>query len=156
MRILAPDSPDLESLRALNNEHAQELSFADAPRFTHLVSQAFFARNIGTSAFIIAFDETADYDSPNFLWFKSRFPRFAYVDRVVTAAAARGQGHAATLYNALFAAAAKAGHTQITCEVNADPPNPASDAFHEKFSFLPIGSAALPNGKAVRYFSRPL
>jgi len=156
MRILAPDSPDLESLRALNNEHAQELSFADAPRFTHLVSQAFFARNIGTSAFIIAFDETADYDSPNFLWFKNRFPRFAYVDRVVTAAAARGQGHAATLYNALFEAAAKAGHTQVTCEVNADPPNPASDAFHEKFGFLPIGSADLPNGKAVRYFSRPL
>jgi len=154
--MLTVHTPELDALRALNNEHAQELSYADAQRFTHLVAQAFFAQNIGTSAFIIAFDETADYDSLNYLWFRARFPRFVYVDRVVTAAAARGQGHAATLYKALFEAARAAGHTQVTCEVNADPPNPASDAFHEKFGFKPIGSAALPNGKTVTYFARPL
>ena len=156
MQILSHASPGLKSLRALNNEHAQELSFADSPRFTHLVSQAFFARHIGTSAFIIAFDETADYDSENYLWFRARFPRFVYIDRVVTAAAARGQGHAASLYRALFAAARAAGHVQLTCEINTDPPNPASDAFHAKFGFCPIGSAALPNGKTVRYFRASL
>jgi predicted GNAT superfamily acetyltransferase len=156
MQTLTPTSSDLASLRALNNEHAEELSFADDVRFGHLVAEAFFARNIGTEAFIIAFDENADYDSPNYLWIKARFPRFAYVDRVVTAAAARGRGHAATLYHALFEAAARAGHTQVTCEVNADPPNPASDAFHAKMGFAPIGSAALPNGKTVTYFARPL
>ena len=156
MQILTPVSPALESLRTLNNEHARELSFAGAPHFTHLVAQAFFARHIGTAAFIIAFDETADYDSENFLWFRARFPRFVYVDRVVTAAAARGQGHAATFYNALIQTAREAGQTQLTSEVNADPPNPASDAFHAKFGFAPIGSAALPNGKTVRYFSRSL
>jgi uncharacterized protein len=156
MQILTATSADLAALRALNNEHAQELSFADAPRFTHLVTEAFFARHIGTAAFIIAFDETADYDSPNYLWFRGRFQHFVYVDRVVTAAAARGQGHAATLYNALFEAARAAGHERITCEVNEDPPNPASDAFHAKFGFCSIGSAVLPNGKSVRYFSRPL
>jgi predicted GNAT superfamily acetyltransferase len=156
LSLLTTSSPLLESLRTLNNEHAQELSFADARRFTHLVREAFFARHIGTSAFIIAFDETADYDSPNYLWFRARFPRFVYVDRVVTAAAARGQGHAAALYNALFEAARAAGYDRITCEVNADPPNPASDAFHAKFGFAPIGSAALPTGKTVSYFSKPL
>jgi predicted GNAT superfamily acetyltransferase len=155
MQILTPSSLELETLRALNNEHAQELSFADAPRFTHLVAQAFFARHIGTSAFIIAFDETAAYDSPNYLWFRERFPRFVYVDRVVTAAAARGLGHAGTLYNTLFELARAAGHECVTCEVNADPPNPGSDAFHAKLGFTPIGRAAV-NGKTVRYFSRPL
>jgi len=155
MRILDLNGP-LAPLRALNNEHAQELSYAAGPRFAHLVAQAFFARHIGTSAFIIAFDETADYDSPNYLWFRVRFPRFVYVDRVVTAAAARGQGHAAALYNALFEAAREACHERITCEVNADPPNPASDAFHAKMGFAPIGSATLPNGKTVSYFSKPL
>lgn len=156
MQRLTPASPDLETLRVLNNEHAQELSFADASRFTDLVREAFFARHIGTAAFIIAFDQTADYDSENFLWFRARFPRFVYIDRVVTAVAARGQGHAATLYNALFEAARAAGHERVTCEVNADPPNPASDAFHAKFGFLPVGSTVLLNGKTVRYFSRPL
>jgi uncharacterized protein len=153
---LTPSSPDVEQLRALNNAHAQELSFADAPRFAHLLSQAFFARHIGTEAFIIAFDQDADYDSENFLWFRARFQHFVYVDRVVTAPEARGRGHAAALYNGLFEAARAAGHEQVTCEVNEDPPNPASDAFHAKFGFRPIGSAPLANGKKVRYFARPL
>ncbi len=52
MQILTPDSPGLTLLRALNTEHAQELSYTEAPHFTHLVAQAFFARHIGTSAFI--------------------------------------------------------------------------------------------------------
>ncbi|HYP63850.1 MAG TPA: hypothetical protein VEQ16_08180, partial [Acidocella sp.] len=90
MRPLTTATPQLEALRALNNAHAQELSFADAPRFAHLVAQAFFAWHIGTDAFIIAFDQNADYDSENFLWFRARFPRFVYVDRVVTGPQARG------------------------------------------------------------------
>jgi predicted GNAT superfamily acetyltransferase len=152
-----PASPQLEALRTLNNEHAQELSFAGQPRFAHLAASAFFAATVnGTEAFIIAFDQDADYDSPNFLWLKQRFARFVYVDRVVTAPAARGQGHAAALYAALFTAAKVAGHERVACEVNAEPPNPASDAFHAKLGFQEIGAAALANGKTVRYFARPL
>jgi uncharacterized protein len=153
---LSLNTASLPLLRALNNEHAQELSFADEPRFAHLVANAFFAAHIGTEAFLIAFEQDADYDSKNFLWFRQRFSRFVYVDRVVTAAAARGRGHAAALYNALFAAARAAGHERVTCEINADPPNPGSDAFHAKFGFQEIGSAVLLNGKTVRYYERGL
>jgi hypothetical protein len=38
----------------------------------------------------LAFDQHARYDSPNFLWFGARYPRFVYVDRIVVAASARG------------------------------------------------------------------
>jgi len=148
------DSPIFEALRALNNAHAQELSFADAARFKHVVDQAFLAAHSGAAAFIIAFDQDADYDSPNFLWFRARFERFLYVDRVVTAVEARGQGHAGGLYKALFAAARDAGHDLVTCEVNVEPPNPASDAFHAKMGFAVIGSAVLEHGKTVRYYSK--
>lgn len=153
---LSLSTSHLPLLRDLNNEHARELSFADNARFAHLVAGAFFAAHIGAEAFIIAFDQDADYDSENFLWFRHRFSRFVYVDRVVTAAAARGRGHAAVLYNALFAAARAAGHERVTCEINADPPNPGSEAFHAKFGFQEIGSATLPNGKTVRYYERGL
>ncbi len=45
-----------------------------------------------------------------------------------------------------------ADHTCIGCEINADPPNPASDAFHARFGFRNIGSAALVDRhKTVRY-----
>ncbi|HEY4252475.1 MAG TPA: dihydrodipicolinate synthase family protein [Roseomonas sp.] len=146
------------ALLALNNAHARELSWLEPARLWHLVAQAFLARRIGEAeAFLLAFDEGADYDSPNFLWFRDRYRRFVYVDRIVTAEAARGRGHARRLYAALFAAAAAAGHDRVVCEVNADPPNPASDAFHAALGFVEVGRAAIHGGdKTVRYFSRLL
>jgi predicted GNAT superfamily acetyltransferase len=117
------------------------------------VRAAFWARRIGAAdAFILAFDQDADYDGENFLWFKSRYDKFVYVDRIVVAAAARGRGLARILYQGLFAAASAAGHTMIVCEVNADPPNPESDAFHAAFGFREVGTAPLRSGeKTVRY-----
>jgi hypothetical protein len=45
----------------------------------------------------------------------------------------------------------------VVCEVNADPPNPASDAFHAALGFAAVGSAANHGGgKTVRYFCREL
>ncbi len=145
-------------MRTLNNDHAEELSYADADRFGLLLERSFFAAAINnTEAFLIAFDQNADYDSPNFLWFRDRFLKFVYIDRVVTAPAARGRGHAVALYDALFQAARKAGHTLAVCEVNVDPPNPASDAFHARLGFIAAGNATLPDGvKKVRYFARSL
>ena len=50
---------------ALNNEHAEELSWLEPAELSHLVSQAFYARRIGNlEAFLLAFDQTADYDIP--------------------------------------------------------------------------------------------
>jgi predicted GNAT superfamily acetyltransferase len=63
---------------------------------------------------------------------------------------------ARTLYDELFRRAAAEGVPMIGCEVNSDPPNPASDAFHERLGFAEVGRAALPGGtKLVRYLSRP-
>jgi predicted GNAT superfamily acetyltransferase len=146
------------ALLALNNAHAEELSWLEPERLVHLVRSAFSARVIGqVEALLLAFDQGADYDSPNFLWFRARFPRFVYVDRVVVAPAARGRGHARRLYRELFGEARRAGHDRIVCEVNREPPNPASDAFHAALGFVELGSARIHDGsKTVRYLSRPL
>jgi predicted GNAT superfamily acetyltransferase len=143
---------------ALNNDHAIELSWLEGDRLAELVGRAFVARRIGAvDAFLLAFDQDADYDSPNFLWFRSRYRRFVYVDRVVVARSARGRGHARRLYDDLLAHARRAGHDWIVCEVNREPPNPASDALHAALGFTEVGSARLPDGiKAVRYLARPL
>jgi predicted GNAT superfamily acetyltransferase len=151
-------SPLSAALLCLNNAHAQELSWLDPARLTHLVSEAFFARRIGdVDAFLLAFDRNADYDSPNFLWFRERYPRFVYVDRIVVASSARGRGLARLLYGELFAQAARAGHSCVVCEVNSEPPNPASDAFHAALGFAEVGSASIHGGgKTVRYLLRKL
>ncbi len=143
---------------ALNNEHAQELSRLDADRLVELAGRAFLARHIGSvEAFLLAFDQDADYDSPSFLWFRARYPRFVYVDRIVVARSARGRGLARRLYDDPFRHALRAGHERIVCEVNREPPNPASDAFHAALGFSEVGSAAIHDGsKTVRYLARSL
>ena len=149
---------DLPAILALNNEHAAELSWLEPQRLSYLLGQSFHTRRIGRlEAFIMTFDQDAHYDSPNFLWFRERHPRFVYVDRVVVAGFARGRGHARRLYQDLFDRAAQAGHSIVTCEVNAKPPNPASDAFHAALGFVEAGGAAIHGGaKSVRYFTRDI
>src|ERR1700737_1553426 len=155
---LSRDEALAKSLLALNNAHAQELSWLEPARLEHMVAQAFLARRIGNlDAFLLAFDQGADYDSPNFLWFRARYPRFVYVDRIVVAASARGRGCARRLYRDLFEHAESAGHERVVCEVNIGPPNPASAAFHAALGFAEVGRASIHEGrKTVRYLSRAL
>src|SRR3982074_1758710 len=75
----SPGEPLGKALLALNNAHARELSWLEPERLEHLIEQAFLARRVGNlGAFMLAFDQDARYDSPNFLWFRSRYPRFRY------------------------------------------------------------------------------
>ncbi|KMS60397.1 GNAT family acetyltransferase [Novosphingobium barchaimii LL02] len=145
------------AMMALNNAHAIELSFADEARIGMLVDEAFLAARIGMiDAMLIAFAQGAAYDSDNYRWFEARYASFVYIDRVVTAPQARGRGLARQLYAHLFAAARAAGYERIVCEVNSDPPNPASEAFHRSLGFAPVGEALLGNGKTVTYLALAL
>lgn len=142
---------------ALNNAHAVATSTLDAGALDRLLGMAFHARQFGggTEGFLIALDQSAPYDSPNFQWFRERRAQFVYIDRVVVAPQARGRGLARLLYRTLFTAARQAGHERVVCEVNTDPPNPESDAFHAAMGFAETGRATLPDrGKSVRYLER--
>jgi predicted GNAT superfamily acetyltransferase len=153
------DSPNLAALLALNDGHVSATSALTAAQLTALLSQAFHVglRARGRDAFLIALDQDAISASPNFQWFKSRYRRFVYIDRVIVAPKMRGRGLARKLYEDLFAAAAHAGQQLIGCEVNVEPPNPASDAFHEALGFSEIGRGALAGGqKIVRYLMKEL
>lgn len=150
---------DLAPVLALNTANATETSALDEPALRALIDQAFLATAVtgpeGLSAFLIALDQDASYASPNFRWFQARYPRFVYVDRIVTAPAQRGRGVARALYEDLFARARAAGHDRIACEVNRVPPNPGSDAFHAALGFTEVGTAEIHGGlKTVRYLLR--
>lgn len=139
----------------LNNAHAVELSVLSEREFQTAAATAMFARGYADPyGFMLAYDETASLDSVNFNWFKRRYPRFVYIDRVVIAAPARGRGLARRLYRELIGAAVAAGHTVVGCEVNIEPPNPISDAFHASIGFTEVGQATLADrGKTVRYLA---
>ncbi len=149
---------DLAPYLELNNQHSVQLSPLDAIEFARLVKNAFRASaSAQPLSFLLAFDATADYVSPNYLWFRARHARFIYVDRIVIEIAGRGRGLARQHYAALFDAARTSGHSLICAEVNSDPPNPASDAFHAALGFVEAGRAVQPErGKSVRYLVREL
>ncbi len=146
---------DLNWVHALNRAHETELSPLSPEEMRAHLSGATYARQAEGGAFLIAHDETAAYQSPNFLWHKARFDRFLYVDRVATAATHRRRGLAAALYRDLFAFAEARGTPRVVAEINSDPPNPESDAFHAALGFVTVGEAFLADrGKTVRYIAR--
>ena len=98
-----------------------------------------------TSSALIAFDQDADYDSPNFLWFRERYGRFVYVDRNVVAPAQRVPQPCPLAAVRSVREARRLGHDQIVCEVNTEPPNPASEAFHAR-----LASSSRSAGRAAR------
>jgi len=158
MATLTRDLDDAAVL-ALNNAHAAETSALTPESLTALRAMAFLAVGVdrGAAAFLISLDETAAYDNPNFAWFRARFERFVYIDRVITAPHARGRGLARTLYHQLFAQATAAGHTRVVTEVNAEPANPVSDAFHASLQFELLDRVAVPvQHKVVSYLVKRL
>ena len=61
----------MPAILALNNAHATELSSLNAEQLQSLIGQAFYAQHIDNAGgFLIALDETADYPSPNYLWYR--------------------------------------------------------------------------------------
>ena len=152
-------SRDADVILSLNNANAVETSVLDGPGLSALLNSAFYARGVGrgATAFLIALDHNASYANPNFEWFKAARESFVYIDRIIVSNSARGQGIARLLYRDLFAAAKRAGHRRVVCEVNIEPPNPASDAFHASIGFEGIGQATIHGGKkTVRYFEKLL
>ena len=146
---------DIGWVHALNTVHEVELSPLTEAATARLAGKAFAARVADPeAAFLFAFDQDADYDSPNFLWFRQTYDRFVYVDRVAVSDLHRRKGLAGALYDALFTAARAAGHDRVVCEVNSAPPNPGSDAFHAARGFRMVGEAHLGDrGKTVRYLA---
>lgn len=108
----------------------------------------------GLLGFLVAFGPGAAYASPNYRWFAARHADFLYVDRVIVAPEARGQGLARRFYAALEEEARRRGVPRLLAEVNREPPNPASDAFHAALGFREVGTARLGPAKTVRYLER--
>ncbi|MGE0615869.1 MAG: GNAT family N-acetyltransferase [Bacteriovoracia bacterium] len=112
--------------------------FQNAARFT-VVRTAPAATGVGKLAgFLLAFDETASYQSPNYLWFKARYPDFVYVDRLAVAPEFRKSGIGRRLY-ADIEAFALPRTRRVTCEVNLRPSNETSLRFHRGIGFNEVG-----------------
>jgi predicted GNAT superfamily acetyltransferase len=141
---------DFPAILALNAESVHFLSPLDAARLHRLHAQAAYHRVVESNgrviAFLLALREGADYDSPNYIWFAQHYTRYLYIDRIVVADAAQGQGAGALLYDDILAFAAAAKVDRLTCEFDLQPPNPASAKFHHRYGFREVGTQWLGGG----------
>ena len=149
--IRPADINDFAAILALNEESVHFLSPLDLPRLSALHAQAALHRVVEVddrvAAFLLAFREHADYDSPNYLWFEHRYETFLYIDRVVVGRALQGTGLGRRLYQDAFAEAQRSAVPRLTCEFDIDPPNPVSAGFHAGFGFVEVGRQSAAGGK---------
>lgn len=97
-------------------------------------------------AFLLSLGTGQPYESENYQWFEQRGVRHQYIDRIVVAPSARGTGVGQAMYESVFERARERGANEVTAEVNLDPPNPRSMAFHEGLGFRQVGEQSTKGG----------
>lgn len=106
------------------------------------------------AGFVLVLDPGLAYESRNYAWFSERYEAFCYLDRVAIDARARRRGVGTAIYDAVEAEAARRG-VPLLLEVNVEPPNHPSLAFHAARGFEEVGTLAHDGGaKVVRLLAK--
>jgi predicted GNAT superfamily acetyltransferase len=109
------------------------------------------------SGYALAFPSDAPYDGEEFGTLRKRLSDpFIYIDQVAVAPNMRRNGIASSLYLALEREAESQAVSVLCCEVNLEPPNPTSLAFHLARGFQQLGELATEDGRRVALMSRQL
>ena len=137
---------ELDSVVALNNAAGTTILPLDAARMRDFFQQAAYFRVAEAdghlAGFLIALREDAAYTSPNFLWFRERYPQFLYIDRIVIAQRYRGLGLGRVFY-ADAISYAEVRVPLLACEVFLEPPDDVSVLFHGTYGFQEIGQQVM-------------
>jgi predicted GNAT superfamily acetyltransferase len=110
------------------------------------------------AGFCLALAAGADYDSVNFLWFGERYGDFVYLDRVAVDPAFKRRGVGRAMYAEVERLIAERCPTaeQFTLEVNIEPRNDESLAFHHALGFVEVGQQDTDYGTTVSLMTKPL
>jgi predicted GNAT superfamily acetyltransferase len=106
--------------------------------------------------FLILIRPGTAYPSDNYAWFEAKFDHHLYIDRIAVSEFAKGRGVGRAFYDDASRIAAKNGDQRLTCEVNVEPPNPQSMAFHERVGFRRLIDRPSRDQKIVAMFEKPL
>ncbi len=151
MEIRPAAAGDAPGILALNLESEWALSPLDRAGLAALLDAAQVALvaedRDDVAGFALALAPGAAYDSANFRWFDQRFDSFLYLDRIAVAGTHRRRGVGAAIYEAMEEHARRAG--RMCCEVNLEPRNDASLAFHAARGYGEVGTLEHPGGKRV-------
>jgi len=162
MITIRPVEPrDHASLLALNNAAVPAVNPHDEQSLNDLFAIADRAwvavdEDDQIGGLLVTFGPGDPYASRNFGWLDERYDNFGYVDRIITAPSHQRMGVASSLYATFVDHARSQGRDRLTCEVNVEPPNPQSIAFHEANGWTGIADVEHEPGYTVRFFEKPL
>ena len=152
MEIRAAERADYSACLEMNEgalPHVSSLTEAD---LSEIAGQSFYFGvawvDGAVAGFLMALCPGEDYPSLNYRWFCERYASFVYIDRIVVGPQFNGLGIGRALY-ADVERAARGVAPILTCEVNQEPPNPGSVAFHRKLGFAEVGQLVADEGKLV-------
>lgn len=140
--LLEPVTPaDHDAVLALNLSHEHLTAPMDGARLDHLTEVGtveVIRSGGGFAGFVATVRDDSAYVGENFGWFTARYAGFDYLDRIVVHDDFRRQGLAGRAYDEIEARTAERV-SLLALEVNVDPPNEASLAFHAARGFEKVG-----------------
>ncbi len=138
---------ELEAVLAVNNSAGAGILPMDHEKLRFFWEQADYFRVIeqeGTiSGFLIALSQDAPHTSSNFLWFRERFDKFLYIDRIVIARPRRGGGRGRAMYADVINFA-EPRYPALCCEVFVDGGDNPALLFHASMGFKETGLHTMP------------
>jgi predicted GNAT superfamily acetyltransferase len=158
--IRSIEPTDLDRILQMNQANVPEVGSVDSDRMAYIVAESPIAlvADVGDQVvgFCLVLADDSAYDSVNYRWFTQRYDKFMYLDRVAVDSSARGRGVGSALYVEVGRRmAAIDGADNLALEVNVDPPNETSLAFHASLGFTEVGQQDTPYGIRVSMQMRP-
>ena len=143
---------ELDLVLALNNAAGPGILPMDAAKLRFFWENADYfrvAEKDGLLAgFLVALSQDAAHDSPNFLWFRERYPKFLYIDRIVVASTRRGAGVGRVFYGDVQSFA-EVRVPRLAAEVFMEGSSHPALLFHGSFGFREVGQHVM-EGPDVR------
>ena len=155
-------STDCEEVLRINAESQPGVAHLDRTEFERLVRLknehlVMEGAEGGLVGYLLAFPSGTPYDGEEFLLLtKTLLDSFIYIDQVAVGAGGRRMGTASRLYQAVETVAQRRAIQVLCCEVNLNPPNPGSFAFHRSKGFSQTRVLETRDHRTVALMSKQL
>lgn len=156
-RAVADDAAAILALNAASTPALAEMDAATYAAIAGWAEAMLVAQTDGAFAgFIALIAPGSAYPSDNYAWFEANAGDHLYIDRVAVAERSWGQGVGRALYVEAERLAVAKGRKRLSAEINVDPPNPESRAFHQRLGFRELEVRMSRSGKLVVMVAREL
>jgi predicted GNAT superfamily acetyltransferase len=156
VRLRPLGDPDAAEVLALNHRNVVLLAPMDADTLAALRSVAHRFDVVEVDGrfggFVVTVAPGSSYWSPYYRWFAERGDGLLYLDRIVLHEDVRRSGVGSAVYDAVEADAATYGG--VALEVNLEPPNEPSLAFHRARGYVAVGRLGEPGHRVAMFEKR--